>query len=616
MNNSDSTEENRAGATGGEHGRMNGAVEEEDDEPSPAPVVTSSEPETKREEKDDKQGEVEGASSNPTAGGVSQTSEEEEGDMQVELLQLEGSSLPSSPLQSEPDALPGNSEHQPQDVSPPMPTSTSGHHGNAMATTTSFKRAISPIWPPENNEPFTTSATASSLSPASSPHNDDTQHITKEIPPSDNKPRTAATEQAPPTVAQNRLPVGKSGFDRHHQSRKLLGTHKQQRDLLSSVGREEKSLAQVKKWTRPTEPGSRGHGGLFDVDPQEGVWRGKPDGRGSGGDREPVKPALSEGRKGGARPSSQTHLSSRPATGERSKYTSSNRPRGEEPPTRHSRPLEPHPGGVWEAGSGKPKSRSAPRQGSRFSPATSDLCPPDLTREREDAPDDDSSRGRGKMGGGFQSFHGVWREDHQPPTTDHARERSHSKHKLHRTDPSKSGFDHGRKMIRTTEKEQRKHLIDEEDRGAAAVFKRHRPSDDDSDHAAAVRLKHGSRKRSYESISEEEVGDEMSGTRGSSRESSLVAEDRLSRGDRRSSQEVGSGGESVRWRKEGKRPGENLDDMGDFARLKHKKHKHGGKERKERRKWRKLAEGGGSGSGELKLKRSVEDKAWLGYHKH
>ena len=506
-------------------------------------------------------GEVGGVSSG-TTGFISWPSEEEEGETGVEPTP------PSSPLHPE-----TTSEHTTTKF-----TSSSPHHGNATATTTTNfipKRAISPIQPPGSAD--------QPLVPPNPAPLDDIRPQPKDTPGNKNR---VANDQAPPTVAQNRLPVGKSSFDRHQQSRKFTSqhTHKQH-----SRG-EEKSL-QVKKWSRPTDPGSMGRG-LFDVDPQEGAWRGKGESRPS--DREQVKHVSIDGRK--VKP--RVPHSNKPAAAERSKYT---RPRVEDTPTRHARPAEPHPGGVWETGKQKSHSSGAPRQGFRYSP---EVCPPDQQRDREDTPTEDEGTRRGKAG--HTNSHGAWRDDRQSPTTDHTpRERSHAplKHKPH---PSKPGFEHVRKTVRP-EKDQRKYNTDDEER-VPTVFKRHR--DDDSDHApSSVRLKHGSRKRSYESISEEEGVEDLSGVRCSSRESSLVAEDRTA--TRRPSQEVG--GDSSRWRKEEKR-GAELDD---YTRgTKHKKHKHDSKERKERRKWRKqLAEGGGSGA-EMKLKRSMEEKPWLGYHKH
>ena len=476
----------------------------------------------------------------------------------------------------------------------------------------------------------------------------------------------------PPPVVQNRLPVGKSGFDRHQQSRKLLssGTHahkQHNRDEKGSGGGSSGGGGggQSKKWSRASDQGQRGGGrGLFDVDPLEGNRRpSKTDGRPSDRDIfKHVSSSSSEARKAKPRsapPPPHGH-SSKPSS-ERPKYANSSRPPRvgghEEAPARHGRQQEGGGGGggggSWEqkelGGAGKVKPRaSSGRQGSRFSPSSSsssDHTPTlqDHLREREDPPpavivsDEDQSRGGGggmgggRARGGHQNSHG-WRDDRYSPT-EHARERGGhvpSKHKSHRPPESKQGFEHGRKIVRLEKDpppqlQSRKHETNTDERGGGGGvgFKRHRGGggDDDSDHAPHMaRLKHGSsvRKRSYESVSEDELLEEAN--RSSSRESSLVGDrgggDRG--GERRySSQEAAS---DQRWRKEAKRVALDVseDVVDDFSRAgsnKHKKHKHESKERKERRKWRKVVEGSGSG-GESKQKRNSDDKAWLGYHKH
>ena len=504
----------------------------------------------------------------------SETEEEDGG--KGELSQIGGSPM-SSPHRSQPDASAGS---EAANISSPTKTgSVSPHHDDTMTTGAPVKRAISPIRPPDSRDtpPQTYNKTEENKPQSKEPNTT----ATKPRPLNDAAPPETGRRASPPVV-QNRLPVGKSGFDR---SRKLTSQH-----VHKQHQREEKSSGGSKKWSRGLDPGSRGRG-LFDVDPQEGAWRSKVDGRPS--DRDQVKHvSSSEVRKVKSRPppSGHTHPS-KPSSGERTKHGNSSRPRGEDAPARYSRPVEPHPvGGAWdqrEAGSGKPKSR-----------------PGDHQKDWEETPDDDQTRGAGR-GKGYQNSHGVWREDRSSPT-DHTRERGHtpSKHKPHR-DLSKSGFEHVRKLARV-EKDKHVSTADSSDeRGAAAVFKRHRGGDDDSDHTPSSRLKHGSsgRKRSYESVSEEEI---LEDSRCSSRESSLVADDRT-RSDRHSSQEG-----DQRWRKEGKRMGEGGDGTDEFVRLKHKKHKHDSKDRKERRKWRKLGDMGG----DLKLKRGSDDKPRLGYHKH
>jgi hypothetical protein len=141
-----------------------------------------------------------------------------------------------------------------------------------------------------------------------------------------------------------------------------------------------------------------------------------------------------------------------------------------------------------------------------------------------------------------------------------------------------------------------------------AVFKRHR-GEDNSDHSSATRLKISStRKRSYESVSEDELPEESNCS--SSRESSLVAEDRM-RSEHRSSLEAAEQRGSV-WRKESKRSVDGSSEDKEFSRIsKHKKHKHGSREHKERRKWRKTTDGNDS-----KMKRSNEENPWLSFHKH
>ena len=414
----------------------------------------------------------------------------------------------------------------------------------------------------------------------------------------------------PAPVVQNRLPVGKSRFDRHQQNRKLLSaqhTHKHH-------SRDEKS-SMSKKWSNS---GSRGRG-LFDVDPREGGQRQKTENKSS----ELFKHLPLEGRKVKPHPPPPIHGHSNKMITERLKHNS-RPPRGpEDPPHWHGRSQDGHQGGVWDhkEASIKQKVHSRSRQGPRYSPSSSEHSSggggggSDYLKDRDDGISDEDqlqnrggggARGRGAMGG-HQNSHG-WRDDWQSPM-DHTRERGHlpSKHKGHRTD-FKPGFEQGRKIIRV-EKEVRKHVsmaeANNDERGAAA-FKRHR-GDDDSDHTPSLmRLKHGAtRKRSYESVSDDDLLEETN--RHSSRESSLVAEDRGgTRGEHRLSQEtVGS---SV-WRKELKRLPDGSEDVDDFSRTsKHKKHKH---DSKERRRWRKPTDGG-----DLKLKRTSDDKSWLGYHKH
>ena len=437
---------------------------------------------------------------------------------------------------------------------------------------------------------------------------------------------------SPPPVIQNRLPVGKFGFDRHQQNRKLLSAQ----HVHKPHSRDEKS-GQSKKWSRMADQGVRGRG-LFDVDPLEGNRRLKTDNKPS--ERDPMKHILSDGRKVKPRISPPVHGHSNKPTPERPKYSNTRPPRvssHEDVPARHNRPQDGHQGsgGSWdqrEVVANKQKMRpSLGRLAARHSPS-SDHSTIDHLKDRDEPPalsDEDQSRsggvgGRGRGSGGHQNSHG-WREDRHSPT-DHIRERGHVlKHKGHRTE-SKQGFDHGRKIVRLDKDpqlQQRKHVSMTEtncDERGAVVFKRHRGGDrdDESDHTHMARLKHvsSSRKRSYESVSEDDLPEDTN--RSSSRESSLVSDDRT-RGERRfSSQEAVS--EQQRWRKEPKRtPLDGLDDaVDDFSRSgnKHKKHKHDGKECKERRKWRKVVEGSGGGGGDPKQKRSSEDKMWLGYHKH
>ena len=566
------TEANAARECGSPHG---GTVEANGFISDTSAAMACSEPEGREEERDTGRG----GSPRACISWPSETEEEDtEMEPRVESSLRDGSPL-SSPVQSDINAT----ASEPTSNAPPQPKadSMSPRHCETMTTAettttgTQGKRAISPICPPEHT---------SNTSPHTTEENKDTDSTKPARNIGDMTPPETGRRVSPPVV-QNRLPVGKSGFDRHQQSRKLLTTHKQH-------PREEKNGGGgSKKWSRPLDPGSRGRG-LFDVDPQEGARRSKV------GDRDPVKHvSSSEIRKVKPRllPSGHIHPS-KPVSGDRQKYPNSNRPREDQPP-RHSRPSEPHPvGGAWdqrEVGPGKLKSR-----------------PSDHAKDWEEMmADEDQTRGAGR-GKGYLNSHGGWREERGSPT-DHNRERGHtpSKHKSHRTDSSsKSGV---RKLARV-EKDQHKHVStadSSDERGAAAVFKRHRGGDEDSDHTPSSRLKHGpsGRKRSYESVSEDDV---LEDSRCSSRESSLVAEDRT-RTDRHSSQEAGGG--EQRWKKEGKRVGgEGGDGTEEFARLKHKKRKHDSKERKERRKWRKLAESGG----ELKVKRSSDDKPRLSYHKH
>lgn len=422
-----------------------------------------------------------------------------------------------------------------------------------------------------------------------------------------------------PSVAQNRLPVGKSGFDRHHQSRKLLSAqhpHKQH-------PRDDKN-SQSKKWSRMADPGARGRG-LFDVDPQDASRRQKTDTKptdresskhmSSSSEGRKVKPRILPGVPGG-------HGLSNKVTSERPKHSS--RPPREDPSHRHSRPQEGNQGSAWEQRevSSKQKTRPSGRQGSRLSPSSSsDHSTADHPRDRDELvgiADDDQQQSRADRGrGGHQNSHG-WREDRVSPT-DHSRERGHAiKHKLHHRTDSKPSFEHGRKISRLEKESQqhvshRKHVpsmeTNNDERGVAS-FRRHREEDPES--VSLTRVKHGaSRKRSYESVSEDELLEETN--RHSSRESSLVVEDRT-RGDYRLSQELTVGEQrGSSWRKEPKRPPDSSDDLDEFSRIssKHKKHKHDSKEHKERRKWRKTTD-----SSDSKQKRSSEDKPWLSYHKH
>lgn len=411
-----------------------------------------------------------------------------------------------------------------------------------------------------------------------------------------------------PPVAQNRLPVGKSGFDRHQQHRKLMSqqhTHKQH-------SRDEKSL-QSKKWSRGPlpDPASRTRG-LFDVDPQESK-RQKMENRGP--EREPVRYS-SEGRKVKPRVLPSAHGHSNKQSVDHSKYNSRPpRSSSEDSSHRHSRPPPDGPqGSMWDQReSSKQKVRPSGRQGQRFSPLHSHLTEHNSGHLKDrDVPlslsDEEQTRSeRARVG--HQNSHG-WRDGRHSPT-DHTRDKGYisSKHKTgHRAD-SKQGFEHVRKVVRIDkDKDQRKHTIIAEANTdeRATVFKRHR--EEDADHGS-VRQKLGAmRKRSYESVSEDELPEESN--QSSSRESSLVAEDRNGRSERRSSLETADQHGSV-WRKEQKRApeGSNTEEVSRIS--KHKKHKHSSKDWKERRKWRKPAD-----SNDQKVKHSSEDKTWLSYHKH
>ena len=425
-------------------------------------------------------------------------------------------------------------------------------------------------------------------------------------------PSNSVRKTSPPIGPQNRLPVGKSVFDRHQQHRKLLQhSHKQ-------LSRDEKSI-QSKKWSRGVpESGSRARG-LFDVDPQEGR-RQKTENSRVGGERESVEHAESrKTTKPRLPPPSHGHPNKQSAA-ERAKFNSRS-PRSfssDEPSHRHSRPQDSSRGGhTWEQrDSGKQKVRPPPaRQGSRFSPLSPSehsLSHPKDRDETTSVSDEEQARvGRVRP---HQNSHG-WREDHQP-SAEHTRDRGHvlsSKHKSDHRSESKQGFEHGRKIARIEkERDQRKYPSTTEPNAEerCAGYKRHR--DEDSDHSSSTRLKlSGARKRSYESVSEDELPEDSN--LNSSRESSLVSEDRA-RSERRSSLDAAEQHSST-WRKERKRTPEACDDSDEHSRIsKHKKHKHGSKEHnkehKERRKWRK------TDGNDHKLKRVSEEKPWHGYHKH
>ena len=424
-------------------------------------------------------------------------------------------------------------------------------------------------------------------------------------------PVNSVRKPSPPVAPQNRLPIGKSGFDRH-QHRKVLSQHSQKQHSREEI------TTQTKKWSRGLESPSRPWN-LFDVDPQDARRQPKTENR----EQNDHSEVLSQGRK--------TKLTSRPPISshglhshagnklstERSKHGSRS-PRSfgsEESSHRHNR-LQEGRGHVWESRE-KQKVRPAGRQGSRFSP-----LPPSHVELSPGSPlvsDEEQSRiGRGKV---HQNSHGL-RDDHQSQT-DHGRDRTHtqSKHKSSHRGDSKQGTDHaGRKVVRVEKEkshgptEQRKAPpasleSNHSDGGSVSGgYRRHRDEDDHS----SSRLKVATiRKRSYESVSDDELPEELN--RSSSRESSLLREEGA-RLERRSSLEGAGEQRSSQWRKDRRRSADPSDEGEDYTMtVKHKKHRHSKdhKEHRERRKWRKA-----DGS-DLKLKRSSEEKPWHScYHKH
>ena len=424
-------------------------------------------------------------------------------------------------------------------------------------------------------------------------------------------PVNSVRKSSPPVAPQNRLPIGKSGFDRH-QHRKVLSQHSQKQHL------REENNTQTKKWSRGLESPSRPWN-LFDVDPQDARRQPKTENR----EQSDHSEILSQDRK--TKLTSRAPISSHvihshagnKLSTERSKHGSRS-PRSfasEESVHRHNR-LQEGRGHVWESREvSKQKVRPAGRQCSRFSP-----LPPSHVELSPGSPlvsDEEQSRnGRNKV---HQNLHG-WRDEHQSQA-EHARDRTHtqSKHKSSHRGDSKQGTDHaGRKVRVEKEKnhgpsEQRKAPpapleTNHSDGGSVSGgYRRHREDDDHS----SSRLKVATvRKRSYESVSDDELPEELN--RSSSRESSLLREEG-SRLERRSSLEMVGEQRSSQWRKDHRRSADPPDNAEDYARtVKHKKHRHSKdhKEYKERRKWRKT-----EGS-DHKLKRNSEEKPWHSYHKH
>ena len=429
-------------------------------------------------------------------------------------------------------------------------------------------------------------------------------------------PSTSLRKSSPPVAPQNRLPVGKPGLDRL-QHRKALSQHSQKQH-----SRDEKTMP-AKKWSRPPETASRSWN-LFEVDPQEGR-RQKTEHRAGERDREQSTHSEGKKTKSPSRPPlpSHSHLSH---TGNRQSVEKakhgSRSPRSfgsDESSHRHNRAQEGR-GHVWESREmGKQKGWQSGRQGSRFSPLPSSHVDhsPGHFRDKEEASSmSDEDQGRAGRARAHQNSHS-WREDHQSQA-DHGRDRG--KHKsIHRGD-SKQSSDHGGRKIVRAEKEkshgsadQRKLPLSsaepnhEEGGGGGGGFGRHR--EDDDEHSTSRLKVAGARKRSYESVSDDELPEDS--TRSSSRESSLVREDR-DRSERRSSLEAAAELRSSQWWKERRSAGLS-DDGEEYSRTsKHKKHKHSKehKEHKERRKWRK------TDGNDHKAKRSSEDKPWHSYHKH
>ena len=421
---------------------------------------------------------------------------------------------------------------------------------------------------------------------------------------------------------QNRLPVGKTGFDKYQHQRQF-----------KKHGRDSKH-EERKKRPRPSHETAPWPKGLFEVDPKEmrrekrTLERHPPP--------PPPPPPPREERFGfrntkpppGARPGYQSSGGQQRSSAER-KYA---HPRSFAPEEayRHSKGdlRPPHEGRSHSREPGKPRSQPSSRQESHAANSLGDQYghPHSPTwygqREREFSPlSDEEGHGRLKY---HPDFHKRWPTEELHGSTEHLRERS--KHTVQRRHPA--GFEaHSKKQYSLGTEVPRKEWKTSQGSRSSSPERRKQhklpsvesekteqlePDAISAANALEASLKHGHRKRrreddsklsrttdvrrkSYESISDDELAIEV----GDSRDPSLVFDDR-------SSHDSLGEHKSVSARKARKRrlsSEEHSDNEDSAVKLRHKKLKH--------RKW-----GRTEGKVHREHKSKSDDRHRHGHHKH
>ena len=442
-----------------------------------------------------------------------------------------------------------------------------------------------------------------------------------------------------PAPPQNRLAISKSGFDRYQHRKQLM---KQGRDP------KREDWGQGRKRPKPSAGAqSWGPRGLFEVDPKE-IWREKGEKRPL--ERPPLREELLDERSHPfrkAKPAvSRPHGSGgqqRPPLSERSKYAPHSRPQiPEDPSHRHPRPPQDSRGH-----SSKLKGHPPSRQGSSGSSPVANHydqhhphSPERMAREREGfspLSDDDRTAHQKYQRQSSEMSYEQHKEKGIPPSK-HISHRSGHKHHTgleshpplrKQRSPGYEGQQPPRREWKGekggpgsqgTSPERRKHRGDAELIGpettasvglmeSSSKHSRKRRHDEEGRLVATAgrdrdreKERADIRRKSYESISDDEMVFD------SSRESSSVRDDRRS-SERRSSHDSIPEYWGGVWRKERKRRlsgGESEEEEESLRAPKHKKHSH--KSHKE--KWRKTE------GKDHKAKWSSEEKQRPGNHKH